>query len=107
MPDRPAHTMNPPANGPRAKPAVSTAPAVAAPAGPLRSDAHAVPELMARPTPIPTISRPSSRAPVCWDSSITAVPTSAAAEPVSATGRRPSASDTRPPTSKPGRSPTA
>ena len=35
------------------------------------------------------------------------VPTSAAAEPVSATGRRPSASEVRPPTSSPGSRPSA
>lgn len=107
MPDCPAHANPPPANGPMAKPAVSTAPAVPAPAGPLRSDAHAVPELMARPTPTPTTRRPTSSAPVCWDSSIATVPATVAAAPASAIGRRPNASDARPPISNPGSSPSA
>ncbi len=37
IPDCPAEAIRPEANGPMAKPAVSTAPAMAAPAGPLRS----------------------------------------------------------------------
>ena len=36
-----------------ANPVISTAPAVAAPAGPRRSEAHAVPDVIARPTPTP------------------------------------------------------
>lgn len=106
-PDSPAQAMRPPANGPMANPAVSTAPAVAAPAAPRRSDAHAVQELTARPTPTPTISRPANRTPVSWETSIAAVPASVAAAPASASGRRPIASETRPPTSSPGSKPTA
>ena len=60
-PKSPAPAINPPANGPMANPAISTAPAVAAPAGPLRSEAHAVPEVIARPTPTPTIKRPGQQ----------------------------------------------
>src|ERR1700761_3850912 len=106
-PKSPAPAIKPPANGPMANPAISTAPAVAAPAGPLKSEAHAVPEVIARPTPTPTIKRPASNTSVCCESSIVTVPTRVVVEPASATDWRPSASDARPPMSRPGSSPTA
>jgi hypothetical protein len=107
MPGCPAEAMTPEVNGPMAKPAVKTAPATAAPAGPFRSEAHAVHELMARPTPIPTIKRPTSNTAECCESSIATVPNRAVVDPAHATDWRPSASDTRPPMSRPGSSPTA
>src|ERR1700730_10965059 len=106
-PKSPAPAINPPASGPMANPAISTAPAVAAPAGPFRSEAQAVPEVIARPTPTPTIKRPASKTPGCWESSIATVPTTAVAEPANATALRPSTSEARPPMSRPGNSPTA
>ena len=60
--------------------------AVAAPAGPFRSDAHAVQELINRPTPIPTINRPTSNTSGCWETSIAKVPAMVVVEPASATG---------------------
>jgi uncharacterized membrane-anchored protein len=107
MPAGPAPAINAPANGPIAKPAINTAPAAAAPAGPLRSEAHAVHELMDSPTPSPTTSRPSSRTSYCCEHSMARVPTTAVADPASATDRRPNASEARPPTSRPGSSPSA
>src|SRR6202035_4533292 len=106
-PKPPVPAITPPASGPMANPAISTAPAVAAPAGPFRSDAHAVPEVIARPTPTPTIKRPASKTPGCWESTAAPAPPTAVAEPANATALRPSASEARPPTSRPGNRPTA
>src|SRR5271166_1053628 len=107
IPGCPAEAIRPEANGPIAKPAVKTAPAMAAPAGPLRSEAHAVQELMAKPTPTPTITRPTSNTAESCESSIATVPARAVADPAHATDGRPNASDARPPMSSPGSSPTA
>ena len=85
MPGCPAEAIAPEANGPMAKPAVKTAPPTAAPAGPFRSEAHAVQELIARPTPSPRIKRPTSNTAECCESSIATVPTSAVADPAQAT----------------------
>ncbi len=106
-PESPVPAISPPANGPMANPVISTAPAVAAPAGPRRSDAHAVPDVIARPTPAPTTRRPTNNTSGCWDSSIATVPITAVAEPVNATAWRPNASEARPPISRPGSNPTA
>ena len=89
MPNRPAEAITPEANGPTAKPTIKTAPAMAAPAGPRRSEAHAVQELTARPTPIPTISRPTSNTSACCDTSIAIVPTNAVVDPDQRDGRTP------------------
>lgn len=107
MPGLPATAIAPAANGPTAKPAINTAPAVAAPSGPLRSEAHAVQELIARPTPKPTMNRPANNTSAFCETSMAPVPASAVAEPAQATGRRPSASDDRPPSNRPGSRPTA
>ena len=86
IPDCPAEASRPETNGPMAKPADKMAPALAAPDGPLRSDAHAVQELIAKPTPTPTITRPTNNTAESSDSSIATVPSKAAAEPTHATG---------------------
>src|ERR1700722_4482693 len=106
-PNSPVPAINPPANGPMANPAMSTAPAVAAPAGPLRSEAHAVPEVIARPTPTPPIKRPAGKTSGYGETSIATVPTTAVAAPDNATALRPRASEARPPMSRPGSRPTA
>jgi len=106
-PDSPAPTIRPAANGPMAKPVLNTAPAAAAPAGPFRSEAHAVPDVIARPTPTPTMNRPTSNTSACCESSIAVVPTKHVVEPANATAWRPSASEARPPMSNPGSNPTA
>src|SRR5271165_7669740 len=89
-PGGPAEAITPAAKGPTAKPAINTAPAVAAPAGPFRSEAHAVQALIARPTPAPRMKRPASNASECCESSITSVPAKAIVEPDHATAWRPS-----------------
>ena len=85
-PGSPAEAIAPERTGPTAKPAVKTAPATAAPTGPCRSEAYAVQALIARPTPSPTIKRPTSDTAESCESSIATVPTRAVAEPAQTTG---------------------
>src|SRR5271155_818812 len=86
MPGSPAVAIAPEANGPTAKPTVKTAPAVAAPAGPFRSEAQAVHELIAKPAPTPIIKRPANNMPECCERSIATVPNRTIADPAHATG---------------------
>ena len=93
--------------GPVAKPEVSTMPAMVTPPAPRSLPAQAVPALTARPTPRPTMKRPTIRPAAPCHNSRLRLPSAATTPPVSTTGRAPMRSATMPPNSRHGTSPSA
>ena len=100
-------TIAPAPRAPPANPTVRAMPAMVTPGVPRRRPAQAVPALIIRPTPRPTMKRPVSRPAVVSHRRIRRLPAAATAPPASTTGRAPTRSASIPPARRQGTRPTA